>query len=90
MERIKIIILLINIFLSIECSGFRLQENIQSLEDLGRKLDKHPFSEVSSGVFDRILYGRSIFIRTNCPYGTIRIGHDCVPPPSNPDYEYDG
>lgn len=88
MERIKII-LLFGVLIIIECSGFRLQENIKKIEDFGRKLEKHPFSEVSLGVLDRLMYGRSIFVRTNCPYGTIRIGHDCVPPRSDPDYEYD-
>lgn len=89
MARIKLITV-ICVILTTQCFGFRIQQNIRSLEDLGRKLGKHPFSEVPSSVFDRILYGRSIFVRTGCPYGTVRLGHDCIPPPSNPDYEYDG
>lgn len=88
MARIKIIVLF-SALVNIECIDFRLQEDIRSLEDFGRKLQKNPFSEVPSGIFNRILYGRSIFLRTNCPYGTIRIGHDCVPSRSDPDYEYD-
>lgn len=88
MERIKIT-LLFGVLIIIECFGFRLLENIHNLKYFGRKLEKHPFSEVSPGVLDRLMYGRSIFVRSSCPYGTIRIGHDCVPPRSDPDYEYD-
>lgn len=89
MEIIKIITLLC-VLLNIECFGFRLQENIRNLEELGRKLENKPISEVSSDIFNRILYGRSIFIIPNCPDGTIRIGGDCVPPRPNSDYDYDG
>lgn len=89
MEIIKIIVLF-SVLTSIECINFQLQESIRNLEDLGRNLEKNPFYEVPSGVFNRILYGRSVFEKTGCPYGTIRIGRNCVPPRSNPDYEYDG
>lgn len=93
MERVKIIIVLC-VFLNLECFGFRLKEKIRkirSLEELGSRLEKHPYIEVSSGVYNRILYGRSIFIPTNCPYGTVRIGQDCIPRPNTEyDYEYDG
>lgn len=87
MTRIKKVIL--TCVLMIQCLGFQAQVTTRSLEDLERKLENYSFSEVSSlSVLDRILYGRSIFIGRQCPYGTVRIGRDCVKPRS--DYEYSG
>lgn len=90
MDRIKIVVL-ISVLIIIQCFAIKSQETRRGLEDFGRKLEKYQqtnkINEVSLSVLKRVFYGRSILVGNNCPYGTIRMGNDCVPRPDS-DYEY--